>query len=188
MGNLTNDILLTCDDENRRGGFRTIYIANRDKITSFTPGAAHEYNAVVMLSPADKWFEIQADEEGISYVGEGSVENGSSLQEVTIEVKIPKLEKVKAQAIQELFTSCKVVAILESNNSDATGSKIAIVRGFDEELLDDAALRVMVTENIEGELQGQIFYTLTLTGKTAEIAREFTGVIELNQGGTKDFS
>lgn len=189
MAELTLDILITCDDENRRGGIKSLYVANRTTVTSFTPDVTdHEYTAVVMDASTDNWFEIQGDDEAISYNAEGSKENGSSMQESVIEAQIPKLEKTKAKAVNQLFQSCKVIAIIETYATDSAGVNIAFVIGFDEVLGLDAALEANVTSTVEAELQGLNAYILALNGKQAEVARQFTGSIDLNQGGTKTFS
>ena len=183
MAELVNDILLSCTDYNRRGGIKSIYVANTTTITDFTADTtAHSYSAVTMDTTADKWFEIETDDEGASYEGTGTIKNSSSIQEVNIECRIPKLDRVKAKSIQELFNSCKVVVIFETYTGQG------FVRGWDEFLGSDAGLRVAVTENLEAELQGNNQYTLTFSGKSGEIAREYIGSISLNQGGTKNFT
>lgn len=183
MAELSNDILVTCNDENRRGGIKRIFVSNRENITSFTAGALHDYTAVTMDATSDVFFEIQIDDEGGSYVAEGSRENGSSMQEHTVEARIPKLDKTKAKALQELFTSCKVVAIIETYISTGSFNQ-AFVVGYDEILLTDAALNANVTTTLEAELQGQNAYTLTMTGKSGEVAREYVGTFDSNASGT----
>lgn len=188
MAELSNDILITCNDENRRGGVKAVYVANKTTISSFTKDVSnHEYTAVVMDSTSDLWFEIEFDEQACSLVTEGSNENGSSLQSVTVEGVIPKTEKTKALALNQLFNSCKVVAIVETYNQTSAGDNIAFVCGYDEVLGLDAALSANVNMTIEQELQGLNGYTLTLSGVQADLPLEYTGTIELNQGGTKDF-
>lgn len=177
MGELTNDISLTCNDENRRGGMRRIWLANKTNITSFTPHASnHEYTNVVMDSTADVWYEIEAEFERKGYNSEGSTENGSSLMAPVITLFIPKIEKTKALAIQQLFESCKVAMIF----SDYNGA--AHVRGYDEFLKLDAAMKVNVSEVMEEGLQGANGYTLTFTGKTSEVMREYSGTISTSAG------
>lgn len=183
MAELSNDILVTCTDENRRGGIKRIFVANRENVTSFTAGVLHDYTAVTMDATSDVFFEIQIDDEGASYIAEGSRENGSSMQEHTVEARIPKLDKTKAKALQELFTSCRVVAIIETYISTGTYNQ-AFVVGYDEILTTDAAMDANVTTTLEAELQGQNAYTLTMTGKSGEIAREYVGTFDSNASGT----
>lgn len=187
MAELSNDILLTCDDENRRGGIKRIFVINKENVTSFTAGVTdHDYTAVTLDATSDVWFEIQTDEYSTSYTAEGSRENGSSLQEHTIEGVAPRVEKVKAKTLQDLFTSCKVIAIVETYVSSGTYNK-AFVVGYDELLGSDAALRASITTTIEAELNGQNAYTITMTGTSGEIAREYVGTIETNGSGTVNF-
>jgi hypothetical protein len=186
MAEITSDILVACEDENRRGGLKRLFVINRENVTSFTAGSTHDYTAVTLDATSDVFFEIQFDDEGASYTAEGSRENGSSLQEHTIEAVIPRIHKTKAKELQALFTSCKVIVIAETYISTGTYNQ-AFVIGYDEILTDDAALRANVTTTVEAELQGQNAYTLTMSGKSAEIAREFVGSITSNASGTVNF-
>jgi len=187
MAELSNDILLTCDDENRRGGIKRIFVINRENVTSFTAGGTdHDYTAVTLDATSDVWFEIQIDDESGSMIAEGSRENGSSLQEHTVEALAPRIEKVKAKTLQDLFTSCKIIVIVETYVSSGTYNK-AFVVGYDELLGSDAALRANITTTLEAELQGQNAYTISMTGKSGEIAREYVGDIETNSSGTVSF-
>lgn len=186
MAELANDILVDCLSENRRGGIKRIFVSNRENITSFTAGALQDYTAVTLDATSDVFFEIQVDDEGASYVGESSNENGSSMVDHTIEAMIPKLDKTKAFTLQALFTSCKVVVIFETYIKTGTYNQ-AFVVGYDEIMGSDAALRAAVTATLEAELQGQNAYTLTMNGKGAEVIREFVGSIPTNSSGTVNF-
>lgn len=186
MAELANDILVTCTDENRRGGIKRIFVANRENISSFTAGSVQDYTSVTMDATSDVFFEIQIDDEGGSITGESSKENGSSMVEYTIEARIPKLDKTKAFALQALFTSCKVVAVVETYISTGTYNQ-AFVVGWDELLGRDAALNCAVSTTLEAELQGQNAYTLTMNGKSGELNREFVGSISSNASGTVNF-
>ena len=177
MGELTNNIALTCDDENRRGGMRRVWVANKTNVTSFTAGVGiHTYTAVTMDTTADNFYEIQSEFETSSYLSEGSIENGSALKATTVTLKSPKMEKTKALAIQQLFESCKVVMVFSDYNGKA------FVIGYDEFLKLDGAMKVQVSEALEEGLQGNNGYTLLFTGKAAEVAREYTGTIKVSTG------
>jgi len=178
MGSLTADLIVACSDENRRGGIKSIYVADRTTVESFTAGAGHDYTAVTMVTPAsDEFYELQFDFEGGGYVGEGSIENGSNLVDYTLTVNIPKMEKVKAQRVQEMWAGCKCIAVVTTYNGNA------FVIGYDEVLGTDAAGRVSITENIEAELGGLNGYTLTITGKHAETLREYAGTLPYDIAG-----
>lgn len=186
MAELANDILVDCNSENRRGGIKRIFVANRENITSFTAGSVQDYTTVTMDATSDVFFEIQIDDQGGSITGESSTENGSSMIDYTVEAIIPKLDKTKAFALQALFTSCKVVAIVETYISTGTYNQ-AFVVGYDEILGSDAALRCAVSTTLEAELQGQNAYTLTMNGMSAELNREYVGSITTNASGTVNF-
>lgn len=186
MAELSGDILVDCESENRRGGIKRIFVINRENVTSFTAGVLQDYTAVTLDATSDVFFEVQIDDESGSMIAEGSRENGSSLQEHTVEAMIPKLDKTKAFTLQQLFTSCKVIVIVETYISTGTYNQ-AFVVGYDEILGSDAALRANVTTTLEAELQGQNAYTLTMTGKSGEVAREFVGNIDTNLSGSVSF-
>ena len=47
MAEITTDVLISCSDENRRGGIKAVYVINKDDIVSFTPNATNQsYTAV----------------------------------------------------------------------------------------------------------------------------------------------
>lgn len=186
MAELANDILVDCDSENRRGGIKRIFVSNRENITSFTAGSLQDYTAVTMDATSDVFFEIQIDDQGGSIVGESSKENGSSMIDYTVEARIPKLDKTKAFSLQALFTSCKVVAIVETYTSTGSDNQ-AFVVGYDEILKADAALNCAVSTTLEAELQGQNAYTLIMNGMSAELNREFVGSISTNASGSVSF-
>ena len=56
MAEITTDILLSCADENRRGGIKRVFVANKDDITSFTASTDdHSYTAVTLEATDDVW-------------------------------------------------------------------------------------------------------------------------------------
>lgn len=184
---ISSDIIVTCDDENRRGGIKRLFVIDQTQVADFTAGALQDYVGVTVNTPASDFFqEIQFDEFGCSYTAEASKENGSSTREYTIEAVIPKLDKVKALVLQELFTSCKLIVIAETFISTGNDNQ-AFVIGFDEILGASAALTAAVGSTVEAELSGQNAYTLTMTGKGAEVEREFIGAIPIPGPGTVDF-
>ena len=98
----------------------------------------------------------------------------------------PRIDKAKAKTLQELFTSCKLICLVETYISTGTYNQSFIV-GYDEILGSDAALRANITTILEAELQGQNAYMVTMTGKSGEIAREYVGDIDTNSSGTVSF-
>ena len=189
MAEITTDILVSCADENRRGGIKSVYVINKDDITSFTAdtvAGSHAYTAVTLATTDDKWFEVEGEIETKGYSSEGSVENGSVSYEGALELFVPKMEKLKAYGLNEYIQSCKLVVIFETYNKVGTQNS-AFVFGYDEIMGTDAAVRVMANEILEATLQGQNGYTATFSGKGAELLREYVGAIETNSSGTINF-
>ena len=182
MAEITSDILVDCNSENRRGGAKRMWVANRDNVSSFTAGSVHDYTAVTMDATSDVFFEVEFEFETLSVSQEGSTENGSAAGETTIEVFVPKQDKTKGKDIQDLFESCKLVVVIETFNVVSAANQ-AFVYGYDEILKEKGALVMAVSPVLEGELQGQNGYNLTFTGKWGEIAREFVGSLPTNLDG-----
>ena len=187
MAEITTDILLACNDENRRGGIKRVFVINKDDITSFTASTDnHSYTAVTLSSTDDKFFEIEGELETKSYSSEGSRENGSISYETSLEVFAPKMEKVKAKGINSYVESCGLVVVFETYNKETNDNK-AFVLGYDEIMGVDASVDAIANEVLEAEVQGQNGYTVTFAGKQAQPVREFVGSIETNSSGTVSF-
>ena len=61
MAEITTDVLISCSDENRRGGIKAVYVINKDDIVSFTPNATNQsYTAVTLSTTNDVFYEIEA--------------------------------------------------------------------------------------------------------------------------------
>lgn len=173
---ITSGYIKTCHDENRRGGIRDLYIANGEQITAFTPHATnHQYTAVVMDSSA-QWYKFEFERGEGEFSWEDSNENGSSAITTTIEIFIPKMEKVKAAALEALRTSCSVVCIVRDYNGNAW------TLGWDEFLEADAEMKAVVNGGTGRALSDPNRYTLQLTGMQTELPRAFTGIITTPQG------
>lgn len=166
---LSTGIDIACGDENRRGGVKTLWITERDNVTDFTAGTDHDYTAVTLTSTAVKFYKFEFEAFTGDFNYEGSAENGSKVLAISGDFQIPKQEKVKGATIQELFNTCKVVAIYEDYNN-----KFFTV-GYDEVLEETAALSVVVSSATGKALQDGNAYTIAFSGQSAELAREFTG-------------
>jgi len=183
------DLLLTCDDKNRRGGIKKIYYQDITNITSFTVGADHEYSAVTMDTTADDWFELEGTIQEKVFDSESSNENGSGVFDNTLEVLVPKLEEVKAEVLQSMVESCEIVFIIEFYNKTAGDNNIGMVLGWDELLEEDAGMSVNVNATSGRTLQDPNGYTMIANGQSAETPRIFSGTITLAQdSSTRDFS
>jgi len=180
---ISTDILLSCSDENRRGGIKRIFVIDRDSVTSLTAdGSNHSYSAITLEATDDKFYEIEGELETKLFNSEGSRENGSISYDTSLEVFVPKMDKVKAAGINSYVESCKLIIIFETYNK-ATSENKAFVMGYDEIMGKDASVHAMASEVLEAELQGQNGYTVSFAGKQAQLLREFVGDIETN-GGT----
>ncbi len=176
MGLITSGYLKTCEDENRSGGIKRVYISNASQITSFTPGATeHEYTAVVMDGTA-QWFRYDFEKREAEYTWEDNNENGSSEITHTVNLFLPKMEKTKATELEALRQSCDVVVIYQDFNNQA------FVVGWDQFLEDEAALRPLVNGTSGRALTDANRYDLTMGGTSRELAREFNGIISTPQG------
>jgi hypothetical protein len=184
MSEISTDILISCNDENRRGGIKRVFVINKDDVTSFTASTDnHSYTAVTLSTTDDKFFEIEGELETKLYSSEGSRENGSISYETSLEVFSPKLEKVKAKGINSYVESCGLIVIFETYNKETNDNK-AFVLGYDEIMGKDASVDAIANEVLEAELQGQNGYTVTFAGKQAQLVREFVGSITTNSSGT----
>ena len=182
---ITNDVLIACSDETRRGGVKKIFVIPACEVTDFTAGVSHDYTAVTTTA-LQKWFEIEGEFETKPFTSEGSTENGSNVTENSLEVFVPKMEKTKAKELNDLFAGGKVVVLFSVYDVVATYDR-AFILGYDEILMLDAAARATVNQTLEAELQGVNGYTVTFTGKQTELLREYVGTIDSNIGGTINF-
>lgn len=184
MAEISTDILINCNDENRRAGIKSVYVINKDDITSFTASTVateHAYTAVTLSTTNDVFYEIEGELETKTYSSEGSRENGSTAYETSLEVFSPRMEKLKASGINAYVQSCGLVVIFETYTKESTENK-AFVLGWDEIMGEDAHVDAIANEILEAEIQGQNGYTVTFSGKQAELLREFVGTIETNNG------
>lgn len=183
---IAGDVIIDCADETRRGGVKRIFVVPACEVVSFTPGLGHEYTANVLANITDVFYEIEGEIETKSFTAEGTTENGSNITENTLEVFVPRMEKVKAAELNDLFAGGKVVVVF-SVYDKVTANDRAFVLGYDEVLMLDAALRATVNQTLEAEFQGVNGYTVTFTGKQTELLREYVGAIETNSSGTVSF-
>lgn len=188
MSEISTDVLINCNDENRRGGIKRVFVINKDDITSFTVSTdpEHAYTAVTLAATDDKWYEIEGELETKSFSSEGSRENGSIAYENTLEVFSPRMEKDKAYGLNAYIQSCGLVVIFETYNKETSENK-AFVLGWDEIMGADAHVDAIANEVLESELQGQNGYTVTFAGTSAELKYEFVGSIDTNSSGSVSF-
>jgi hypothetical protein len=171
---LESAITYLCEDESAVGGFKKVYVASRDSITSFTKGVDHLYNAVTMASTAtiDQWHEIQATDFTVALTATNELaDSGANFVNTEFTLSVPKVDKVKSAKLNALKECCKVVVIGITNEDNA------LVIGWDEALQRTAALRTQVTTNVGADLSDPNNYTLTFTGRQKEVPYNFEGTI-----------
>ena len=176
---LSEGLTVACTDENRRGGIKKLWIAERDLVDSFAPVVgAHEYDNVLMMdgggsgspSVTDFFYLYEFEDFTGNMTSEGNAENGSKVLNRTLEFHIPKMTKEHAKALQEVFVSCRVIIVYEDFND------LFFVAGYDELLEKKSALIATVSEMTGTALQDQNGYTLSFAGVGGELLREFTGL------------
>ena len=164
---LSGGLSVTCGDSQRRGGVKRMWITDVTNITSFTAGSSHEYNAVVVASGT--FYKYGYEDFSFSVSSEGSKENGSSILTHTVEFTIPNMTKEKAAKLQEVVDLCKAVMVIE------TMTDKYFVVGYDSILEDKAGMTVTVGQTIGAGLQDSNHYTVSATGISAELFREYSG-------------
>lgn len=176
-----SDLILSCADENAVGSFLKLWVIPFDEIVSFTASTSdHSFTAVTTTSTAACFIEVQGKIDNKSYASETIDSAGRAVQNRTISVVVPKLDKEKA-FILECLRECRVVVILEDYQGEA------FVVGYDDLLKADAALKLAISESKEATIEGLNAYTLLFTGKSIEIARQYCGSFETS-AGTKTFT
>lgn len=165
---LTGGISIACSDSTRRGGVKRAWITDVTNVASFTAGSSHEFNDV---SVTTAMYKYGYEDFSFSVSSEGSKENGSSVLTHTLEFTIPKMTKEKAAKLQELVDLCKAVIVFEDFNDKF------FVAGYDSILEDKAGLTVTIGQVIGAGLQDSNHYTVSATGISAELFREYTGTI-----------
>lgn len=170
---LTSSILYTCEDEKAVGGFKAIYVASRDSITSFTLGSDHTYSGVTMASTAvaDQWHEIDPTDYTTVLAWTNEVTNGVSIINTDLQLTVPKIDTVKSAQLNTLKECCKLVVIGVTNENNA------LVFGWDERVGKVGALNVAVNGNIGAGLADGNNYALQFTGQQVEIPYNFQGTI-----------
>ena len=171
-----------CCDRNRRGGLKTIWLANTDDITSFTAGTTagtHEYSAITMSGSA-VFFKWEFDRGSAGFTASATRENGSTMIEVSLEFYIPKVTGIVNHDLMELVTSCGITAICETYADDCATPAITykFVLGWDEIFEETAYMEFTSGEETTGVgLQDANGTAITISTQQGEYPREFTATI-----------
>ena len=179
---LTGGHNVICCDRNRRGGLKTIWLANTDDIVSFTAGTGagtHEYSAVSMDGSA-VFYKWEFERGTAGFTANATRENGSTLIEVGLEFYIPKITSETNSDLMELVTSCGITAIVETYADDCADPAIPykFVLGYDEIFEETAYLDLTTGDQASGvALQDANGTAITLTTMQGEYPREFTASV-----------
>ena len=165
---LSGGLTVSCGDSQRRGGVKQLWITDVTNITSFTTGASHDFDAVVVASGT--FYKYQYEDFTFSVSSEGSKENGSSVINNSVEFTIPKMTKEKAGKLQEVVDLCKAVLIIEDYQD-----KFFCI-GWDSILEGKAGMHMTVDQVIGAGLQDSNHYIVKGAGISAELFREYTGL------------
>tara|TARA_R100000655_G_scaffold65084_1_gene103587 strand:+ start:1805 stop:2362 length:558 start_codon:yes stop_codon:yes gene_type:complete len=181
---LTTGHNVVCCDRNRRGGLKTIWLANTDDITSFTAdttAGTHQYTTVTMAgSPASTFYKWEFDRGTAGFTASATRENGSTLIDVSLEFYIPKVTGEVNHDLMELVTSCGITSIVESYADDCESPAVTykFVLGWDEIFEETAYMEFTTGEETTGvALQDANGTAITLTTQQGEYPREFIGTV-----------
>ena len=181
---ITSGHNVICCDRNRRGGLKTIYLANTDDIASFTAvttAGTHEYSAVTMTGAA-LFYKWEFDRGTAGFTAEATRENGSTLIDVSLEFYIPKVTGEVNHDLMELVTSCGITSIVETYADDcaASAETYEFVLGWDEIFEETAYMEFTTgTETTGVGLQDANGTAIVITTQMGEYPREFTGTVPL---------
>lgn len=175
---------VVCCDRNRRGGLKTIWLANTDDITSFTldpTAGSHGYTAVVMTGGA-LFYKWEFDRGTAGFTASATRENGSTLIDVSLEFYIPKVTGEVNHDLMELVTSCGITSIVESYADDCADPAVTykFVLGWDEIFEETAYMEFTSGEETTGVgLQDANGTAITITTQQGEYPRAFTGTVPI---------
>jgi len=179
---ITSGHNVVCCDRNRRGGLKTIWLANTDEISSFTLDAtagSHGYTDVTMDTPGtDKFYKWEFDRGTAGFSANASRENGSTLIEVSLEFYIPKVTGEVNYDLMELVTSCGITCCVESYADDCEDPAVTykFILGWDQIFEETAYMEFTTGDQTTGiALQDANGTAITLTTQQGEYPRAFTG-------------
>ena len=193
MGVLTSGHTILCEDRNRRGGIKNIWLGEVANVTGTTPHATnHEYTAIAGLTgtggTGKNIWQFQFDRETAYFTANATRENGSTIVECEVGFNIPKITKAVNKRLEELKETCGLFAIVETFADTGAGSPpptYKFVIGYDEVFSPDAFLEFSSGEQSSGTgLQDPNETVVKLKGFMAEYPRELSATIQLDSDAT----
>jgi hypothetical protein len=176
MGVLTAGHIILCEDRNRRGGIKSIWLGEVANVATTVTGASHEYTSVALSAGKFMW-KFEFDRESAYFTANASRENGSTIVECEVGFSIPKITKVVNNRLEELKETCGLFAVVETFADTGAGSPpptYQFVLGYDEVFSPDAYLEFTSGEQNSGQgLQDPNETVVKLKGFMAEYPREY---------------
>lgn len=155
-----------CCDRNRRGGLKNIWLMDKDKVTA----TAVTDNIYTTFTSTDV-FQFDFDRYTGQFNANASRENGSTVVSVELIFYIPKVTPAVNGTLDELASSCGLIAVCESYADDCvtpTADTYKFVLGYDEIFESQAYLDFTSGEETTGAaLQDANGATVTLSGDAA---------------------
>jgi len=180
MGVLTAGHTILCEDRNRRGGIKTIYLGEVANVSGSTPGTPHNYSSLAGLTGTGgtglNIWKFQFDRETAYFTANATRENGSTIVEVELGFSVPKITEEVNARLEELKETCGLFAIVETYADDGAGVPVTyhFVLGYDEVFSPDAFLEFVSGEQNSGTgLQDPNETVVKLKGFMAEYPREY---------------
>lgn len=181
---ITSGHTVVCCDRNRRGGLKSIYLANTDQIVSFSipgTGCQHAYDNVTMATPGtDVFYKWEFERGTAGFTASATRENGSTMIEISLEFYIPKVTCEVNADLMELVTSCGITAIVETYADDCADPSVTykFVLGWDQIFEETAYMEFTTGEQTTGvALQDANGTAITLTTQQGEYPREWDNTI-----------
>ena len=198
MGVLTSGHIILCEDRNRRGGIKNIWLGEVANVISTTTSSPHGYSSIDGFSGAagagadiyNMW-KFEFDRETAYFTANASRENGSTVVETEVGFNIPKITPAVNARLEELKETCGLFAIVETfaDNGAATPVTYKFVVGYDEVFSPDAFLEFSSGEQNSGTgLQDPNETVVKLKGFMGEYPREYSGTLTVEDAATNKYT
>ena len=176
MGVLTAGHIILCEDRNRRGGIKSVYLGEVANVGTTVTGATHNYTSFPLAAGKKIW-KFEFDRETAYFTANATRENGSTIVECEVGFNIPKITAAVQARLEELKETCGLFAVVETFADTGAGAPpptYHFVIGYDEVFSPDAFLEFTSGEQNSGMgLQDPNETIVKLKGFMAEYPREY---------------
>ena len=182
---LTNNILNECGDDFPLAGLGNLYLApvrQVDLAATVFSATEHDVTAIA-LKNTGKFVQIEGRVSTKDLAGENAKDGGGNVFNMTVNVSIPNLDKVKSFLL-ETYGKQKLVVIAELYEKAASGNRKAVILGLDDKMLTDAGATFAFNPTVEAEQGGVNGYNSIITSVQGESPRFMTGAITVEDGAT----